>query len=199
MVAFMKRFAPAYREMHRIITDADTFGTAIGFHGAFDFVPWSPHLDDAGWVRLVGIHMLDLLRSLFGEVVDVAAISNNAGPDLSMALALRFPRGVTGTMNFTALRDPSRNVESLSIHGEKGTAQVERGRLLSCRLDGHAPALNQLPASTDEAFIRGFVGEIEHFYACIRGGRSPESSAADNIGTTVLCDRIVAQVQSTRL
>ena len=42
-----------------------------------------------------------------------------------------------------------------------------------------------------DLYLRGFVGEVEHFLRCVVGGSVPTSSAADNVATMALCDRIL--------
>ena len=45
-----------------------------------------------------------------------------------------------------------------------------------------------------DLYLRGFVGEVRHFLDCVAQDRTPSSSAADNVATMALCDKMLARL-----
>src|SRR5947209_4705941 len=45
-----------------------------------------------------------------------------------------------------------------------------------------------------DLYLNGYVGEVAHFLECLRSGTEPQPSAADNVKTMALCDRIIRAI-----
>ena len=212
MVAFMKRFAPAYRALQRVMTDEASFGRVMSFDGRFAFAPWTDTLDDEGYLKLAAIHMVDLLRALFGEVADVRGFRNSRGADIAMSVALQFESGVVGSMSFASAPSWGREHEELTVTGRNGFAKAENLQRVSYHHDRPiatgSPRWQTLDEETTiieavsspisggarDLYLRGFVGEVEHFLRCVVTGSEPASSASDNVATMALCDHILGAI-----
>lgn len=209
MVAFMKRFAPAYVLARDLLADRERFGDVTGFRATFAFSPWTSELRDDTFLLYAAIHMVDLVRSLVGEVVDVAGFRRSNGADITMAYALRTVDGVVGTMDLASLPSWGRGHEELTVHGTRGyltvTDQREvRHHLEAGRVDDPArwqaldeattvvtPAVSTGSGGLADLYLRGFVGEVAHFLDCVLTRRAPVCSARDNVATTLLCRRLL--------
>ncbi|MCP9211831.1 Gfo/Idh/MocA family protein [Streptomyces sp. NEAU-Y11] len=209
MVGFMKRHAPAYTGLAELIRDTGRFGPVMSFTSFFAFSPWTDELRDDTGLRLAAVHIVDLVRFLFGEVREVTGYNNSRGADISMTCAVRCDSGAIGSLTFAAAPSWSREQEELTVTGRTGFARVEN--LTDLVSHHHAPgdaaadawqrpqettvvrrAANS-PASGGhrDLYLRGFAGEVAHFLECVNTSRTPISSAADNVATMALCDDIL--------
>jgi UDP-N-acetylglucosamine 3-dehydrogenase len=140
-VAFMKRHAPVYRRLKALIDDG-TLGRVRSFQLTFgcDSTPFCATEED--YLKLAAIHVVDLVRFLFGEVVDVHTVSGSDGAFVTLAVTLRFESGdsfeqgagvepgagvesgVIGTLDLTGLPSYSSETELLRVVGDHGIATV---------------------------------------------------------------------------
>ena len=128
-----------------------------------------------------GIHDVELLRLLLGEVVSVYALraprrfAEMEGDDTSTAL-LRFASGAVGTLveSFvmkSLATDGDLEVHTLRVDGEHGSldvADAEHIRVFDERQPG-VERIERVPA------VDTFVREIAHFLAVIRDDAAPRS------------------------
>ncbi|MEU6487831.1 Gfo/Idh/MocA family oxidoreductase [Streptomyces sp. NPDC046887] len=209
MVGFMKRHAPAYRRLADLIADERAFGRVLSVHGLFAFSPWTDTLRDDSYLRFGAIHVLDLLRGLFGEVAEVTGFGNSQGADISMALTLRFHSGAVGNLTLAGVPAWGREQEEVTVTAQRGFVRAEN---LTTLVHHHAAdsgaaeepwqtlgeetvltrSVNS-PASGghQDLFLRGFAGEVRHFLDAVLHGTAPVTSAADNVATTALCDTVL--------
>lgn len=54
------------------------------------------------------------------------------------------------------------------------------------------PSASAMSGGLRDLYLRGFVGEMEHFMDCCRKGQAPLSSGRDNVQTMELCDLILS-------
>ena len=52
-----------------------------------------------------------------------------------------------------------------------------------------------MSGTTRDLYMRGFVGEIEHFIQCCQNKNEPLSSGADNVKTMELCELILSSLK----
>ncbi len=158
-------------------------------------------------MKRASIHVIDLVRFLFGEVATVHVVSNTEGNRVSLALALRFESGVVGTMELSGLPGYSSETELLRVSGDNGYAVAEdltrlsthRGapgeeatwKSLSERTVVFTPAESTMSGTARELYLRGFVGEMVAFVESVAAGTEPSSSGRDNVRTMELCERIL--------
>lgn len=204
MVGFMKRYAPAYRELKSMLEKGE-LGTLHSFELTFgcDSTPFCATEED--FVKLAAIHVIDLVRFLFGEVAAVSGLSNAAGPDVALSIVLGLESGVVGTLNLTGLPSYSSETESLRVSGEKAHVIVKDVASITVHrasADASWRALTETTVTRHSAesamsgierdlFQRGFVGELEAFVLAAHGGAAPSSTARDNVRTMELCERIL--------
>ncbi|MGW1890585.1 Gfo/Idh/MocA family protein [Streptomyces sp. NPDC002004] len=213
-VGFMKRHAPAYRKLAGLMADEAAFGRVVSFQGFFAFSPWTDTLRDDTYLKFGAIHMVDLVRWLFGDVAEVTGFRNSRGADISMAVTLRFRSGVIGSLTFAGVPAWSREQEELTVTGQRGFARVENLSTLTHHhtrpLAGVAEPWQELGEATvvtqsvnspasgghQDLYLRGFVAEVQHFLDTVLHGAPPVASAADNIGTMALCDELLRTIRS---
>jgi predicted dehydrogenase len=199
MTGFRKRFMPALQRA-KVIIGSPEFGeqvllSVVATSGRFTNLPDKP----TTWFLLdYGIHVLDLVRFLFGEVADVAAWS--AGSH-AYSIHLRFVSGAVGCVAMTSRR-------SWAASGERVQATGEQGHFLDVddgvRLRHYSP--NGLLESTEPNFSSsridsltelGFVGELTEFVTAIREARAPLSDMDNACRTMMLYDEIARAVAAT--
>lgn len=206
MVGFMKRYAPAYRHLRELL-EAGTLGTLRSFELTFgcDSTPFCATEEE--FVKLAAIHVVDLVRFLFGEVESALTQSNSAGANVALSTSLRFASGVVGTLNLSGLPSYSSETEVLRVSGDAGHALVtDVARLdlhirnavdgpswrgLSETVTTFTPAESAMSGIERDLYLRGFVGEVEAFRRATTAHEQPSSSAADNVGTMQLCELIL--------
>ena len=143
-------------------------------------------LDGGGALMNQGIHTVDLLLWLLGDVDRVYATTRTALHTIAVedtaVACLEFANGAVGTLEATTAAFPGlpRRVE---LTGSEGTIVVERDRVVSAQLRTpvHAPphdegTTNASSTSPVVSDIRGHRRVLENFVAAI------------NAGTPLLCD-----------
>ena len=158
-------------------------------------------LDGGGAVMNQGIHTVDLLLWLFGDVDRVAAITRTAlhaieVEDTAVA-SLQFASGAVGTLEVTTAAYPGfpRRVE---LTGSEGTVTIEGDRVVSVSLrseppiarpqhDGNANASASSPVVSD---IRGHRRVIEDFIDAVQLHRSPLCDGRDGRRSVALVQAI---------
>lgn len=207
MVGFMKRYAPVYMKLKELIASG-TLGTARSFEARFavDSTPFCKN--DEEFIKLAAIHMVDLMRHLFGEVSQVTGYRNSRNEFISQSISLKFNNGIVGSVYFTGMSAWSRESENIRVTFDHGFACADEINTFTI----HKSLTSDLPPwrsirENDSVFtssasamsgcfrdlyLRGFVGEMAHFMDCCRDGSIPQSSGRDNVGTMDLCDRILS-------
>ncbi|MFJ7167276.1 Gfo/Idh/MocA family protein [Streptomyces globosus] len=213
-VGFMKRHAPAYRRLAALTADEEAFGRVLSFHAFFAFSPWTDTLRDDTYVKFGAVHVVDLLRWLFGEVAEVSGHTNSRGSDISMAATLRFRSGVIGNLTLAGVPAWSREQEELTVTGQRGFARVENLTTLAhhharSAEPGRGEAWQELDEDTvvvrsvnspasgghQDLYLRGFAGEVRHFLEAVANGTPQAASAADNTATMALCDELLRSLR----
>lgn len=95
----------------------------------YDMAPWrGTFAQDGGCLTNQGIHHVDLLRYLGGEVEKVSATMRTLGADIevedTVVATFTYPSGGIGNLEVTTAARPDDFEASLSIVGEKGLAQI---------------------------------------------------------------------------
>ncbi|WP_308722086.1 Gfo/Idh/MocA family protein [Paenibacillus polysaccharolyticus] len=207
MVGFMKRYAPIYQKLKTLI-DERTLGKVHSFQMKFavDSTPFCENEEQ--FMKLAAIHMVDLMRYLFGEAMQVTGTTVRDGKHINQSISLIFDEGVTGSAYFTGMSAWSRESESVLVTFEHGFALADeitkltiheshKGDLLPWKsLEEHdslyTPSGTPMSGAYRDLYLRGFVGEMRHFMSCCQTGAVPLSSARDNVSTMALCDRILS-------
>ena len=95
----------------------------------YDLAPWRGTFSmDGGCLTNQGIHHIDLMRKLGGEVSKVVSTHNTLGADIEVedvaTAAIVFESGATGTLEITTAARPDNYEASISLVCEKGLAQI---------------------------------------------------------------------------
>lgn len=205
------RFQPWHREIRRLL-DAGAIGRlqAIAVRTRMGD-GWQPdaYLARQPYFRTMprllvfetGVHLIDVVRYLGGEVRKVFAILRRHNPDIAGEdaglLLLELESGAT------ALWDASRYHESLAqnprytfgeflIDGERGSLRLDEAGQLRVHRLGEAPRIHDY-AHED----RGFAGDccfqtLRHFVSCLRTGAPFETAGRDYLRTLVVQEAVYA-------
>ncbi|MBH0117310.1 Gfo/Idh/MocA family oxidoreductase [Salinibacterium sp. NG253] len=212
MLGFMKRFAPAYTQLKALIGEDTEQGPVLSYACEFGFAAWKPDFTPVEFITQAVIHLIDLVRDIFGEVVDVSAIKNSVGDGLAIIVQVRHESGVVGSLNFVSARAWSRETEELSVTCTNGVVRVSdlsRIQVLTGEVAGTTAGPGETLAersvtfdvsnspgsgSLKDLYLRGYVGEMKHFVGVLQGTEQLSPSAADNVRTMALCDTILAAI-----
>ncbi len=135
-----------------------------------------------------GVHLLDVLRSWFGECTVVTAITSRMSPYVvgeDSAFVELECNGFIGTLELDwsvpgpEVVDPLHH-ERVTISGTRGLLIVERAQRLTCQMiDGVAESR----CFDDDPRAAGFLASQADFANAIDGRGEPASSVADNVDT----------------
>jgi predicted dehydrogenase len=141
-------------------------------------------LDGGGALMNQGIHTVDLLLWLIGDVTRVYARAVTAFHQIeaedTVVATLEFASGALGTLEATTAAFPGYD-RRLEVTGSKGTITVERDKVTSVDLVeagpefGGADRKDDNPSATSPVVsdIRGHSALIEDFLRAIETGRAP--------------------------
>ncbi|GMQ80311.1 MAG: Gfo/Idh/MocA family oxidoreductase [Planctomycetia bacterium] len=145
-----------------------------------------------------GIHLVDVLRFLFGDIRAVFASMARISPlvqgeDLAV-VQMRFANGMVGLIDISwasATRPERRmtrgQVDPFWIEGDRGTIQLDPFQddaLLVTSLDGNVVVQPAHPhTSAAGVYQESYLKTQSHFIDCLRSGRPAENEARDNLKT----------------
>ena len=144
-----------------------------------------------------GIHHIDLIGYLFGDVEKVFAFAK--GPD-AYAVSLKFVSGALGSLNLNDGRSfviPSEEVE-ISIRGGNGMS-IHNSSMWRIVEGEKCTEWREPPTFTsqgDSGNDTGHLAEIVDFLAAIREGRTTRSDIIESYRTMVLYEAIVASAET---
>ena len=142
-----------------------------------------------------GIHLIDVLRFLFEDVISVYARMDKVSPHFKgedralLALDLGGIMGVIDISWATVLAQPdSINLdtrpENVMIEGDKGTIELlEHGNVLRVTAGGETSQYPVYKGTPEEAYQASYTAAQRHFVECLRSGQVPETVASDNLKT----------------
>jgi predicted dehydrogenase len=154
-----------------------------------------------------GIHLIDVLRFLFGEVTSVYARMDKVsqlcnGED--RALLILEVEGVSALIDISwATVDEQKRfsqLEQVTIEGDAGTLHLlpDEGDVLQITIGSETRRRAALQSTPEEAYQASYTAAQRHFVDCLMEGRMPETVASDNVRTlavTLAAYRSAAQNQ----
>jgi predicted dehydrogenase len=147
-------------------------------------------LDGGGAVMNQGIHTLDLMLHLLGDVARVSAAAGAQRHAIEVedtgVATLAFANGALGTFEATTAAFPGYK-RRLEISGERGTIVIEHDRVVAADLaPGTEPFAVSAPAATGESAASHVVSDatphrriIEDFVRALRDGARPICDARE--------------------
>ena len=187
MVAFNRRYSPLMQRGLEEFKEKPPHYVLV--HKCREFKEYRGTLENA-------IHMVDILRYILGECVEVTAKAKWSDPfyeDLCTA-HLCFENGSIGMLG--ASREAGQWYERVEMFGDNKTVIVESpDRLTIVRPDfeevRNATPLNKGGSNYLDAI--GFRPCIRHFIDCCQTREKPLTSAEDSLKTMQLMDRILRE------
>ncbi|MGB2591919.1 MAG: Gfo/Idh/MocA family oxidoreductase [Candidatus Acidiferrum sp.] len=172
-------------------------------------------LDGGGALINQGVHTIDLLLWLIGDVVRVQArtarlLHKIEAEDTAVA-TLEFANGALGVFHATTAAYPGypRRVE---ITGTEGTVIVEHDRIVAVNLRNASPAVESVltrlsesardenPSATSAAVgdFRGHQAVLEDFLASIQANRAPQCDGVEGRRSIALVEAIYRAAEQSR-
>jgi myo-inositol 2-dehydrogenase/D-chiro-inositol 1-dehydrogenase len=191
-VGFNRRFAPVYQMLKAMLVESPPHSAHVKMNRGELLNPaWVGDANlTGGFLYETTIHMLDLLRFLFGDVVslDVAGSLHEYAEMDDFSCLLRFAGGMHATLSSSADAGwmfPYERVEVFCHHATLVTREVE-SLTASLALDGHhtTHTTGQLPR--EEKW--GYVQEDRAFVDAILDQRPAAVSAVDGFKAVELVD-----------
>jgi len=182
MVGTMKRHALIYRRMKEVIESSD-FGPISAVQAKMA-VGWK---NGNGFALLldVGIHLIDLLRFLVGDVTEVVHRKyERNGTHISYAILLTFASGAVGSLFVSDQHQWMRANERVEITGD-GQFVIADNLVRLAHYHPNGEVVVWEPGQSipnDENlyyFISGYAGELQAFAEAIRQGKPMHASLAD--------------------
>jgi predicted dehydrogenase len=192
-VALQRRTEPAYRAAHDAV-ESGGFGRVVLANTTvpywrtaeyFSNTPWRATWSTDGGGALInqGIHLLDLLLWIAGDVDEVQARAGTAVHHVeaedALVATLRFRSGAFGSVVATTAAHPG-FPHRLEIYGDRGGTQIEGEAVV--RWEGapeHRPVVSDAPASAGSGGSptglspTGHARLVADFAAAVRDGRPP--------------------------
>jgi D-apiose dehydrogenase len=181
----------------------EPFWGRVSFRSAFDVFSGQPYLatGERFIIEDLGIHILDIARFLFGDVVTATARTRRINPAIRgedvATILLDHRNGVTSVVDCsyaTRLAVEPFPETLVEIDGSAGSIRLGQGYQLvvasggGVQLEDLSPPL--LPwASRPWHNIQESVQAIQqHWVDCLRAGREPATSGRDNLKTLALVE-----------
>jgi UDP-N-acetyl-2-amino-2-deoxyglucuronate dehydrogenase len=159
----------------------------------YDLAPWrGTFAMDGGCLTNQGIHHIDLLRLLGGEVSRVCSIHRTMGANIEVedtaTATLAFESGAIGALEVTTAARPIDYEASLSLVCENGLAQIGGIAVNELQVYTPDPAACSLNSEdfSGNVYGHGHVKIYEEIVACCRDGRTYPVSYDDTLATIQL-------------
>lgn len=193
---FQRRFNAASQRAKRAVEDGE-LGDVMLADTAIKWFRSQEYYDSAGWrgtrdmdggcLMNQGIHDIDRLQWLAGDVVEVQAVTDTLKRDIECetvaALALRFENGAAGTIEATTLTKGGR--DRTEINGTGGSIAIAGGGI--DYLETATGEAGQYSAETEPRDVEvepgqwgeGHAAAVADFVAALREGREPAVPARE--------------------
>jgi predicted dehydrogenase len=144
-----------------------------------------------------GIHLLDVLRFLFGDVYSVYARMGRHSPYVvgedTVLITLQFQSGLVALVDIswvTHISDEQRlargSLEPMVVEGDMGTLALDpyQGDVFTITTAAGVQRRSARPGLTRaQAYQASYVDAQQHFVDCLLSGEPAENEASDNLGT----------------
>ncbi len=191
MIAFNRRYAPLSILARRMWGEQ-----SIGF-ATFEkhrTKPFFRGFDEQ--VNEEDIHIIDMLRFLCGEaqaVKTVYTMDEKEGYFLQLSSLLKLENG--GIATISATMRAGQWYEHYALNGGGSSLYLDAfSELRFVTPDREQKWSEPYPSAWQSSLVgRGFVGQMEHFFECVRTRQQPLTNAWDSVNTQRLVEDIVAK------
>lgn len=213
MVAQTKRYSAIYQTMKSLLTDG-AVGKPLYVRSGVDSLlsdlrppgDWlfKKSLAGGGVVISNGVHQIDLLRWLIGEVKAVYAVTKQSPLNPTMdcediaSCLMEFDDGTVGDLAclYAAKASPWSDAiiwgEFVLVYGTEGILHNIGGEL--CLISGPQRTRQVFEGFSDDPFRT----ELEHFGTCLINGYEPLSSGRDNLHTVAVIEAIYRSAENQK-
>ena len=159
----------------------------------YDMAPWrGTYSMDGGCLTNQGIHHIDLLRRLGGEIRRVCCLHKTLGANIEVedtaTATIEFQSGITGSLEITTAARPIDFEASLSLVCEKGLAQI--GGIAVNELQVYTPDPDACTKNSEDfsgnVYGHGHVKIYEEIVATLRGRKKYSVTFDDALATIQL-------------
>lgn len=139
-----------------------------------------------------GIHLIDVLRYLFGEVNWIFSRMDRTSPICvgeDRALLMLDVGGVNCLVDISwgsiGVEKRASQLEQVTLEGDRGSIELLPGEKDIIRISNHQGTKTRLAfnGTPEEAYLASYTATQAHFAECLRKGLEPETVATDNIKT----------------
>lgn len=191
----------------------EPFFGRIAWRTAFDVYANQPYLAEEERFLLLDlvIHLLDVDRYLFGEVDQLTCRTQSIKPGIKgedvATLLLGHESGLTSVVDatYSSKRDPDPFPQTLiEIDGTEGSVRLDHGfELVVVSPSGTSrrkvePMLLSWAERPWHGIQESVLETQKHWVACLREGREPDVSGADNLKTYALAEAAYASAAGGR-
>jgi UDP-N-acetyl-2-amino-2-deoxyglucuronate dehydrogenase len=202
-IALQRRTEPQFQELRAAIAAGALGRLTLGAvsvpymrpQSYYDSAAWRGTwaLDGGGALMNQGIHLLDLLLWLMGDVAEVqatfATLAHAIEVEDCVTAALRFTNGALGSVMATTAAAPG-YPHRVEVYGDRGGAQIEGEQIARWEISGQEPSTKRSePGSAPVASgagssptgigAAGHTRLLEDFVAAIRAVREPLVTGAE--------------------
>jgi predicted dehydrogenase len=194
MVGFNRRFMPALVEARRIVESRGPIRHCATNYYKY-YIADVPYYDGPASMLIIdGIHAVDTLRWLGGEVISAASITGtwHTGYPNSFRALVRFRSGCTGTLS--ADWAAGRRLQTVEVHSEGISVFVDVDRAVVVYADDREEPevieVTEIAGSNDFRILYGFRDQDRYFVDCVKNGTLPMTSLTDAVRTMELAELI---------
>jgi UDP-N-acetyl-2-amino-2-deoxyglucuronate dehydrogenase len=169
----------------------------------YDLAPWrGTFAMDGGCLTNQGIHHIDLLRLMGGEIARASAVHATLGADIEVedtaTASIEFENGAVGALEITTAARPIDFEASLSLVCEKGLAQI--GGIAVNELQIYSPDPGACAQNSEDfsgnVYGYGHAKIYEDIVACFAGSRPYPVGYEDTLATIRLLNALYVAHES---
>ena len=185
MVAFNRRYSPVHQQ--GMAEFKDKRPTMVVANKSREFKEYRATLENS-------IHMVDMLRYILGECVDVQAKAMFTDPFYEDGCTAMFEFEDGGLATMAASREAGQWYERIEMYGDNKTVIMESPDRLSIARKDYTEVYDQTPLHkgwSNYLDAIGFRPCIRHFIDCVKTRQTPMTSIEDAYKTMELMDRLL--------
>ena len=189
------------------------FFCRVSFRSGYDVFSGQPYLAEGKRfiIEDLGIHILDIARAFVGDVVQMSATTRRINPAIKgedvATMLLRHEGGATSVVDcsYATQRRPETFPQSLlEIDGPKGTVRLDAGYVLTVQNESEtvtdvSPPVLPWAEKPWHNIQESVLAIQQHFVDCLKAGKQPETSGADNLKTLALVEAAYQSAEQGRM